>query len=295
VVQELLKSGEVPIVLTRSRPERQVDSRLPDGNLLVSDAAERETLEAALEGVDRVVYAAGGLLPAASEREPQRDAELTLAPLRTVLAALRRRSEVSFLYLSSGGTVYGDPKRIPVGEDESTRPRGVYGRLHVRCEREILDEVHEHGLRARILRCSTVYGEGQQPDRGQGVIATFVGRIEQGKPIELFGDGNTIRDYLYVGDLAAIIATLLNCEDDAQVLNVGSGEGTSLLEILRLVEAELGREAEVIHHAEREFEVHRIVLDVSRLRELVTVETTPLVEGIRRTHRWLAAAASEAI
>jgi hypothetical protein len=71
------------------------------------------------------------------------------------------------------------------------------------------------------------------------------------------------------------------------VLNVGSGEGTSLLELLRLVEAELGRSGEVIAHDERRFDVHRIVLDVGRLRRLVDFRPTPLPEGIARTHAWL--------
>jgi UDP-glucose 4-epimerase len=282
------------MVLTRSRPGRSVISRLAQGDLVIGDAADKRVLESALERVDQVVYAAGGLLPVASEREPDRDAELTLKPLRTTLEALRSRPDVRLLYLSSGGTVYGDPEKIPVGEGESTRPRGVYGELHVRCEEEILGGVRDDGLRAQILRCSTIYGEGQQPDRGQGVINTFISHVERGSPIELFGDGTTIRDYLYVDDLARIIVSLLDLDDSPTILNVGSGKGTSLIEIVRLVEQELDRPAKVIHHEERDFDVHRIVLDVSRLHQLVNVAYTPLVDGIRQTHRWLSAARAEA-
>ena len=293
VVTELIESGDTPTVLTRSRPRYGVDPRLPAKNLLVGNAGSRETVEEALEGIDQVVYSAGGLLPAASEREPERDTELTMAPLRTVLAALRERSDASIAYLSSGGTVYGDPEQIPVDEEEPTCPRGIYGELHVRCEQEVLREIRDHGLRARILRCSTVYGEGQQPDRGQGVIATFLGRIERNEPVELYGGGSTIRDYLYVGDLARIITALLPHDDGPAVLNVGSGEGTSLAKILSLVEAEVGKTATVIHHEERAFDVHRIVLDISRLQELVSIPGTPLAQGIHLTHRWLQTVAQE--
>jgi UDP-glucose 4-epimerase len=211
-----------------------------------------------------------------------------------VIDAARGREATRFVYLSSGGTVYGDPREVPVNEDEPTRPRGVYGELHVRCEEVISKATREDGLRALVLRCSTVYGEGQQPDRGQGVINTFIRHIERDQPIELFGDGTTVRDYLYVGDLARIVVALLSVEDGPTTLNVGSGEGTSLIDVLRLVEAEVGRSATVIRHEERSFDVHRIVLDISRLHELVDVEQTSLVEGVHRTHDWLAATVAKA-
>lgn len=250
-------------------------------------------LEAALRGVDSVVFTAGGLLPAASELEPERDAELTLGPLRAVLAALRERPEIHFTYLSSGGTVYGNPDRNPVAEEAPTRPVGSYGRLHVECETEVLRERDEHGLRARILRCSTVYGERQRPERGQGVIVTFLHRVATGIPVDLYGGGASIRDYAYVGDVAGAIVALARRDDGPAVVNVGSGEGTSLAEILALVEAEIGRPAEVIEHAARGFEVGKIVLDVARLRELVAIDWTPLPDGIARTWEWLRASAPE--
>jgi UDP-glucose 4-epimerase len=294
IVEELLEQGAPPVVLTRSKPVRAFASRLPDDSLLIGDAADREMVEAALEDVGQIIYTAGGLLPAASEREPERDAELTLRPLQNVIDALRGRQPARLIYLSSGGTVYGDPREVPVGEDEPTRPRGVYGELHVRCEEAISRATREDGLRAQVLRCSTVYGEGQLPDRGQGVINTFISHIERDEPIELFGDGTTVRDYLYVGDLARIVVALLSGGDGPTPLNVGSGEGTSLIEVLGLVEAEVGRSATVIRHEERGFDVHRIVLDISRLHDLLKVDHTPLAEGVHRTHEWLAATAAKA-
>lgn len=280
-------------VLTRSVPRPEVADLLAEDDIHLGDASDTEALEAALEGVDCVVYTAGGLLPAASELEPERDAELTLAPLRAVLTALRRRPGASFIYLSSGGTVYGEPGHNPISEDAPVRPLGSYGRLHVQCEGEILRERDERGLRARILRCSTVYGERQRPERGQGVIVTFLHRIATGVPIDLYGGGASVRDYIYVGDVAHTVIDLVGRADGPTVVNVGSGDGTSLAEILELTEAEVGRPAEVIEHGAREFEVHRIVLDVSRMEELVTVDPTPLGDGIGRTWEWLREAMPE--
>lgn len=292
-VENLTAAGVPTAVLTRSRPVAAVRDLIAAADLHQGDAADPAVLGPALAGVDTVVYTAGGLLPAASELEPERDAELTLGPLRAVLAALRERPGTRFIYLSSGGTVYGDPDRNPVGEEAPLHPVGNYGRLHARCEEEVLRERDEQGLRARILRCSTVYGERQRPERGQGVIVTFLHRIATGIPIDLYGGGASVRDYAYVGDVARVVALLADRDDGPPVLNVGSGEGTSLAEVLALVEAEVGRPAEVIEHAARKFEVDRIVLDVGRLRQLVGLERTPLPDGVARTWEWLRATAPE--
>ncbi len=278
-------------MLTRSRPSESVTKLLPAGGLIVGDAADPEAVEAALGGVERVVFSAGGLLPAASELNPELDERLTLAPVRTLLNALRSRPRVSLIYLSSGGTVYGEPDAVPVGEDAEVRPLGVYGRLHLECEEEVMRRRREDGLQARVLRCATVYGEGQRPERGQGAVVTFLHRTAQGVPIDLYGGGTSVRDYVYVGDVARVVAALLPRTDGDPVLNVGSGQGTSLVDLLRLVEQELGLRAEVSEHEARSFEVRRIVLDVARLRQLVGFEPTPLPTGIERTQAWLAALA----
>ncbi len=292
-VEELTSAGLPTAVLTRSRPVVAISDLVAEADLHLGDAADPDLLEAALDGVGTVVYTAGGLLPAASELEPKRDEELTLGPLHAVLAALRGRPDAAFIYLSSGGTVYGEPEHNPISEDAPVRPLGSYGRLHVRCEEEILREREEHGLRARILRCSTVYGERQRPERGQGVIVTFLHRIATGIPIDLYGGGASVRDYIYVGDVARAVTALRGRNDGPAVLNVGSGKGTSLAEILELTEAEIGWPAEVIEHAAREFEVRQIVLDVSRFRDLVAAEPIALDEGIARTWEWLRAATPE--
>lgn len=293
VVLELTANGRPPVVLTRSRPADEVVSAIADGDLRLGDAANRDDLAAVLGGIDHVVYCAGGLLPAASEREPERDEELTLAPLRAVLDALRSQPETTLTYVSSGGTVYGEPEELPVPETAPTHPVGSYGRLHLACEEEIARHHREHGLRAQVLRCSTVYGEFQSPDRGQGAVVTFLRRIEHGLPIDLYGGGATVRDYIYAGDVARALVALLDRDEGPSILNLGSGQGTSLLELLHMVEAHVGRKADVRQHPERGFDVHRIVLDTSRLSSLLDFRQTPLDAGIARTDKWLQSATPE--
>ena len=248
VVEELARASRPPVVLTRSRPPSAIASLIAEGDLHLGDAQDAGTLERALEGIGHVVFSAGGLLPAASEENPELDAQLTLGPVRAVLAALERQPGVALTYLSSGGTVYGEPERVPVDEDAPTEAFGAYGRLHLAAEEEVMAAHRERGLPVRILRCATVYGEHQHPDRGQGAVVTFLHRIETGAPVHIFGDGGAIRDYVYAGDVASVIAALLDRRDGNPILNLGSGRGTSLAELLALAEKQVGRAAEVVRH-----------------------------------------------
>lgn len=295
VVTELASQNRPPRVLTRSQPPDEVARAIARGDLILGDAGETGALDRALKGIRHVIYSAGGLLPADSQANPERDAALTLRPLRAVLRTLRDRPATKLTYISSGGTVYGDPDELPVPETAPARPIGSYGELHLSCEREIALARDEQGLDARVLRCSTVYGERQQPDRGQGVVPTFLHRVERGQPIELYGGDRTIRDYIYVGDVARAIVALLDRREGEPVLNLGSGEGTSLTEVLRLVERQVGREAVVRQHPERDFDVREIVLDTTRLQGLIEFRPTPLVSGIARTHDWLSAQVPERV
>lgn len=287
--------GKAPVVLSRSCPDESVASLLAKGDLHVGDASDPAALDRVLDGVDHVIFSAGGLLPAASEQDPDRDERLTLAPVRAVLKALDSRPEVSLIYLSSGGTVYGEPEHLPVSEDATTKPVGVYGRLHLECEANVMQRYHDGGLSTRILRCATVYGERQQPERGQGAVVTFLDRVERGTSIDLYGGGTTIRDYIYVGDVAQVVLAVLESSEGPTILNVGTGRGTSLVELLELVEKQVGRAAEITQHPERNFDVHQIVLDISQLQELVNFEPIPLDAGIAQTHNWLTSLVSEQV
>lgn len=294
VAAELTARGRRFSILTRSQPLPEVAAAIEPELLRLGEAADRDTLEAALDGVSEVVYTAGGKLPAATEESPELSTELTLGPVQALLGALREVPNVGLTYISSGGTVYGEPDRVPVPEEAPTHPRALYGKLHLACEEGIGRAREEAGLKALILRCSTLYGEYQLPDRGQGAVVTFLDHVERGEEIVLYGDGAAVRDYVYAGDVARVIVDLLGRDDAPGVLNVGSGEGTSLAELVTLVERQVGKPARVSSQPERSFEIERIVLDIERLRGLLGFEPLPLGEGIARTHGWLASKTGQA-
>jgi UDP-glucose 4-epimerase len=270
-------------VLTRSPLEGERRARLRGAQLVIDDATVQGIVGDALGGVDHVFYCAGGLMPAQSNLDPATDAALALPPLLRVLEELRKRPEVRLTFLSSGGTVYGNPERIPVPEDHPTEPQTSYGVMKLASEKYVLMYARLYGIGARILRCSNVYGEYQPADRGQGFVAAALARLRDGRPITLFGDGRNVRDFVYAPDVASVMVALAGREGGPALLNVGSGEGIEIIELLRLLEQVTGIEAQLEWLPDRGLDVRRIVLDVSALRRELDYAPTPLARGLAKT------------
>jgi UDP-glucose 4-epimerase len=274
-------SGVDVRALTRSAPEPEALEALGGMKIDVADAADTRTLARAVDGVDHVVYAAGGLMPAESEANPSQDVALTFPPLFALLDILNSRREVGLTLLSSGGTVYGAPSRLPVSEDHPTEPLSAYGVVKLAVEKFVA-AYSRRSFDARILRCSNVYGEGQPTHSGQGAIGTFVDRMARRESIVLYGDGSVVRDYIHVDDVATAALALAGRPPEPQVVNVGSGQGHSLREIVSLIEELTGTAALIERRPPREFDVPAIVLDVSRLAGLVDFRPLALRDGIAR-------------
>ena len=191
---------------------------------------------------------------------------LSLEPLLTVLEALRSRPDIGLTFLSSGGTVYGNPARLPVQEDDPTEPMTAYGISKLACEKYITMYATLYGIRARVLRCSNVYGEGQRADRMQGAVAVFIDCMANHRPITIWGNGTIVRDYLYIDDVVAATLRLAAHHGGPTVVNVGSGDGHSLLQLIDVLSAVTGMPAKLQFAAGRDFDVREIVLDIARLR-----------------------------
>lgn len=286
VARRLLAAGLPVRVITRSALRDGPQADLAAADVRLVDAASRTLLEPALDGVDEVVYCAAGLMPAESNLDPATDVGLAVPPLINVLEALRERPQAKLVFLSSGGTVYGDVTVPLVTESHPTEPITSYGVMKLASEKYVAMYAHHHALRTCVLRCANVYGEGQPPNRSQGVIAAFMDRIGRGVPVTLFGDGGIVRDFVYVDDVAGVVLNALGGPAPA-VANVGSGVGASLQELVGLLGEVTGREPVVDRRPDRGFDARRIVLDNSLARDRLGLEPTALRDGLART--WAAA------
>jgi UDP-glucose 4-epimerase len=275
------REGVEVVALTRSEPEKRVRDSLP-GRVVVGDAADRELVAATIDGVDHVVYAAGGLMPSESEANPVRDVELTFPPLLATLEAVTLAPTIQLTVISSGGTVYGRPQILPINEEHPTTPISNYGVVKLAAEKFVTSYAATKGLRARILRCSNAFGERQPTHRDQGVIGTFLRQHREGQPVVLYGDGSILRDYVYVDDVALAALALAALPVEPRIVNVGSGRGHSLLEIIDAIERLSGKAVRIERRPPRQFDLPEIVLDISRLQALIEYEPLSLVDGIAR-------------
>jgi UDP-glucose 4-epimerase len=257
---------------------------------VVGDFTQPEQVEAALSGCEVVFHLVCTTLPKSSNEAPILDVRANLIGTLELLEAARRRGVAKVVFVSSGGTVYGVPQRTPIAEDHPTDPLCSYGIIKLATEKYLQLYHALHGLEYRILRPANPYGEGQCPDREQGAASVFLHRIVNGLPIEIWGEGSVVRDYIHVADVVEAMIAAAFAPTHSRIFNIGSGQGTSLLELVAAIESVTGRKAIVNFKPGRPFDVPRSVLDISRAREELGWEPrVTLVEGLRRTSDWLLA------
>jgi len=242
----------------------------------------------ALEGMEVVFHLVSTTLPKTSNDDPIFDVRSNLVDTIQLLEACVEAGVRKVVFPSSGGTVYGPPKFLPVTEEHPTEPITSYGIVKLAVEKYLNLFRHLHGLDYTSLRISNAYGPYQDPAGQQGAISVFLERVRERKPITVWGDGGVVRDYLYVSDLMDAMELAAETETEHRVFNVGSGHGVSVNEILELISEATGERPEVEYLPARALDVPASVLDVDRAkRDLGWRPQTDLQEGIYRTWDWL--------
>ncbi|MBI4344147.1 MAG: NAD-dependent epimerase/dehydratase family protein [Euryarchaeota archaeon] len=214
------------------------------------------------ERAEGVVHAAAQPQVRRSLGDPILDARANI--LGTINLLLGCGKVEKFVYASSGGAVYGEPRYLPVDEEHPVAPLSPYG-LSKYVAESYLEVLRD--LPYTVLRYGNVYGPRQDPDGEAGVVAIFAGRLLRGQRPTIFGDGKQTRDFVFVGDVAR--ANLLALEKGEGVLNIGSGRETSVLEVLDALKALTGRETEPVYAPPVEGEVRRIYLSIEKARRVL--------------------------
>jgi UDP-glucose 4-epimerase len=237
-----------------------------------------------------VVHLAWSSLPEPSNRDPHGDLASNLLPTVLWLGACAEAKVAKVVFMSSGGTVYGIPRGMPIREDHITDPICSYGIGKLAVEKYLALYHHLRGLPFFVLRGSNVYGPGKDPFGKQGAINVFLGALARKETIHLWGDGKVVRDYLYISDLVDLIIRCMNggSPDGPHIHNAGSGKGHSLQGILKEIQEVTGEEPRVAWSEGRKVDVPTNVLDITRARsEFGWNPRVTLRDGIRKTWKWI--------
>jgi UDP-glucose 4-epimerase len=230
------------------------------------DFHDADVLWEALQGVDTVYHLASSTVPSTADADPVADIQGNLIGTHRLLQAMRSHGVRRFCYFSSGGTVYGNPDAVPVPETHALRPISSYGIVKVAIEHYLAMSHRQGWLDPVIIRPSNPYGPGQATRGIQGAIAVFLGRALAGEGIQIWGDGDTVRDYIHIDDLIDLSLRAVE-SGRGGVFNAGSGVGVSLNALCDCIRAVTGAELPVQYQPGRAFDVREIVLDVARARQ----------------------------
>lgn len=220
------------------------------------------------------------LIPSSGYRQYCAEILELLAPLGQLLDELASISSL-YIYLSSGGAIYGDTDYLRIAEDAVRAPISHYGLSKLLMEEQIVYYARTVGLQHLILRPSNPYGPGQSFVKPQGLIAHAIHCALTNKVLSVYGDGSDVRDYIYIDDLVSYIIDLLASGVRNKIFNIGSGVGHSLNEVVRTIESVSGLIVRQEFYPRRATDPRRIVLDCSRLHQYVEQRQTPLGRGIR--------------
>ena len=236
--------------------------------------------------ITHIIHLAATTVPASSNLNIIYDVESNVVGSISLIETAVKCGIKKFIYLSSGGTVYGRSCAEKLDEKHPTEPICSYGIAKLTIEKYLGLFSHLDGLDHIILRAANPFGPGQRHDSGQGLIATFVHKIKSGDEIEIWGDGSVVRDYFYVADLAELVELALR-SDATGVFNAGSGVGTSVSEMLRLVESLLQAKSRKNYRPGRQFDVDRLVLNCEAACSTFGWRPrTSLTDGVKRYIDW---------
>ena len=233
-------------------------------------------------GIDIVVHLVSTLIPGSSYEDYKNEYKNVIFP-SIELMELCAKKKIRFVYFSSGGTIYGNRNDVlPFIETDPMKPISFYGWSKQMMENSILFMHRTKGLDYLIVRPSNPYGHGQNLFGKQGLVAVAIGKILKGEPVEVWGDGSAVRDYIYIDDLAKVFSQLIEKDVKNTTLNIGAGRGYSVNDVLAFLKIVSGKDFKIEYKNPRPVDVSNMVLDISNLKQYVDIEFTPFMEGIKK-------------
>lgn len=233
--------------------------------------------------ISTIVHLVSNMVPGSTYEDYKLEFENVIFPTVRLMQHCSKK-RIKFIYFSSGGTVYGDRKNtIPFLETDPKEPISYYGLSKQMIENSLQFEHRTSGLQYLVIRPSNPFGHGQNLNGKQGLIAVSIGRILSGQSITVWGDGSAIRDYIYIDDLSEAFCQLLNNGISNEIINIGSGKGVSINDIISIFRDIVDEDIHVEYVVSRKADVSNMILDITKLRSfLPQLKLTDLKDGISK-------------
>lgn len=252
------------------------------------DFLNRVDVTEAVKGCELVFHLISTTLPRSSNENPVYDLEGNVITTLHLLETASKQGVKKIIFVSSGGTVYGIPKEIPIKESHPTDPICSYGIAKLTVEKYLQLFYTLHGLDYCILRLANPFGPRQRISTAQGAVTVFLNKALRNETIEIWGDGSVTRDYFYVSDAVAALIKVSSYQGENRIFNIGSGTGKSLNDILDAMDRLMRRGIKRQYMPSRKFDVPANVLDNAlAIKHLGWKPQVPFGEGLSRTLEWL--------
>lgn len=257
-------------------------------DIFAGDFLSQDDIQKALQNADVVYHLISATVPQVSNENPIFDVEANVLGTLRLLNAAREANIKKIVFASSGGTVYGIPKEIPIHEAHPTNPTSSYGITKLTIEKYLQLYSTLYGLNYCILRIANAYGERQPVTGTQGVIGAFLLKAIRNDTITVWGDGSVVRDYIYVNDIIDAFMKAAVYDGEPKIFNVGGGQGHSVNDIITILQEVIQRPLTIDYLPGRIFDIPTNVLDISNAKtHLHWQPTVELLEGIWRTYQWM--------
>ena len=284
LLSELLEAGHHITNFDRPGTSPQAFEKLSQYRFVPGNLADSSHLRSVFEQqpFDKVVFLVSTLIPSSGYSEFLLERDINLTALYEVVRHMETTGCPEILFFSSGGTVYGNNGLSVNAEDSACCPLTYYGYSKLASEEYIRFISRGGKIRHTIVRPSNPYGSGQNQYGRQGLIAVAMGKILQKRPVEVWGDGEVVRDYLHISDLISAICLLLALPFNNEVYNIGSGQGTSVNTILSKIGQVAGYAPDIHYTPARSVDIPVNILDFSKIRSVTGWQPKiGLDEGLR--------------
>lgn len=281
-----LLADNVHFYIVKKQSDKTTSSSSGYDNQKISYTNWKQSVDL-LPTISTIIYLASATTPASSANKPTIEGAQNLAPLLDVIESVQRYPDIRIIYISSGGTVYGNGNNS-FKETDNLSPLSYYGAGKVAAEIFLGTYSRTNKSPVTILRPGNIFGPGQYPKNSFGLIATLLKNHKNNMVTPIWGDGNSTRDYLYIDDFIEACMSVLSKQNQYSIYNLGSGHSYSVREIIDITSKVVGSKLDIKYQSARNVDATNCALDIDKFKGMFDWKPVVSIEtGIKMTWDWL--------